>query len=116
MTSKRSFTFKNIVNDDVVIYLTTNVRTIKDKHILVTGEHHGVFLKDWQFKKISNHQKGINCYAVKLYRDYFKPFSFGAISFEPATPKIEDFEDLIRQAKEQEKEHIDFREGWSDFI
>lgn len=115
MSSKKSFHFKNVINDDLVILLTTNIRTVKNKRILVTGEHTGIFLKDWQFIKLNNHQRGINCYAVKLYRKYFKPFNFGNISFYPGKPEINDFEEAIARAKKQEEEHISFTEGWNDF-
>ena len=116
MTSKNYFRFKNVINNDVVILLTTNIRTIKDKLVLVTGKNKGLFLKNWQIIKLNNHQKGINCYAVKLYREYFSPYNFGKIDFGYVKPEIKDFDELIEIVKKQDEENISFAEGWSNYI
>ena len=116
MTSKWSFRFKNVIDNDTVILLTKNIRKVGNKKVLVTGRHSGIFLKDWQILKIHDHKQGINCYAIKINRKYSKSFNFTNIDFGPVRCEMLNFEDIVKKAKEQEIEKFTFKEGWSDQI
>lgn len=113
MTSGKYFTFTKFIDNDHIIVLTNNIKFIKNKPVFVVSNNKGIFLKDWQFRKVSSYQKGINCYAVKLTRQYFKPYEF---SFEFNDFYFEnngnEFDTWVIIAKEQERENLPVREGW----
>ena len=113
MTSgKYYFQFKRVLGKDEVIVLTNNLKMIKGNPVLVVGPSAGIYLKDFQVRKVSSYQAGINCYAVKLSRKYFKPYKF---SFEFEDMMIENeetFDTFYEVAKLQEKENLAIREGW----
>ncbi len=119
MSSGRYFRFKRVLVSDVpgesdtIIVVTNNIMFIKEKPVLIVNDNAGLYLKDWQVRKVSSHSAGINAYAVKLTRKYFKPYTFkfnftGYHFEEPDT-----FDKLLEIAREQESENLALREGWS---
>ena len=112
MTSGSYFQFRRIIDADNILVLTNNIKKIKDNYVLVTAPDKGVYLKDWQIRKVSSYKAGINCYVVKLSRKFFKPYKF-SFEFEDLLITDEDtFDTLYNVANEQEKENIAMREGW----
>lgn len=112
MVSGKYFTFKRVKDNDNIVVLTGNIKFIKGNPILIVADNKGIYLKEWQIRKVASYQMGINCYAVKLSRQFFKPYTF---SFEFEDFLIEEeytFDKLLEIAKEQEKENLPIRQGW----
>lgn len=105
-TSNQYFQFKRVLDDDNMIIVTNNVKTIKGNYVLLVDNNKVVYLKNWQVKEVENYFDGVYGYAVKLNRNYFKPytfsFEFDGYSFE----KEETFDDLMNVAKEQQEENM----------
>lgn len=111
MTSGNYFHFNSVLNNDEIILLTNEVKNIKGKPVLMLSKKTGIYLKEWQIRKVCNYQKGINCYAVKLNRNFFNPYSF-SINFEEVQNNFNTFDDICECVKEQNQENLSIREGW----
>ena len=100
------FEFIRYKDDNNIVILTNNIKTIKGSFVLVVDIDKAVYLKDWQVRQVYNYFHDITCYAVKLNRQYFKPyqfsFEFDGFGFE----KEDTFDDLVEVAKEQDKENM----------
>lgn len=109
--SNKYFTFKRVLDDDNCIVVTNNIKTIKGKPVMITGNNQAVYLKDWQYRPIHNYYEGIDTYAVKLNRNYYNPytfrFNFDGYSFD----KNNSFDDMMNTAREQERVNMKFAEG-----
>ena len=112
MTNGSYFQFKRVIDSDNIIILTNKIKKVRDNYVLVTDQDKGVYLKDWQLRKVSSYQAGINCYAVKLSRKFFKPYKFSFEFEDFLITKEETFDTLYNVANEQEKDNLAMREGW----
>jgi hypothetical protein len=110
--TNKYFEFKRVKDDDNIIIITNNIKTIKDSFVLVVGEKKAVFLKDWQIREVRNYYKDLNAYAVKLNRKYFKIYTFkNEIDENLYFEKDNNFDDLLEIAKLQDKENLRIAEN-----
>ena len=110
-TSNKYFEFKRVLDDDNCIIVTNNIKTIKGNPVLVTGNNQAVYLKDWQYREVHNYNNGIDAYAVKLNRNYFKPYTFRFEFDDFHFDKNNTFDDMMATAKEQDKVNMKFAHG-----
>lgn len=103
------YRFKRVLSNDDIILVTNNVRMVKGSPVLVVDNNKAVYLKNWQIKPVSNWDEGIEGYAVKLSRRYFKPYTFQNPLGEYSFDKEDTFDDLLQVAKEQEEEDLPFK-------
>lgn len=107
MTSSRYFTFEHVLDEDNIIVITDNVRMLRNGSIvLIVGNEHAVYLKEWQIYKVRTYTDDIDGWAVKLNREYFKPYRFngrfaGVSFYQPDT-----FDNLKVTAKAQNPEPV----------
>lgn len=102
--SKKRFGFDGSKHKDpdVITIITGNVRRFKDDYVLVVDNNKVVFLKGWQIAPIYCNELGMNAFAVKLNRKYFKPYTWKASEFTDFLFEKEDtFDSLAETAKEQ---------------
>lgn len=111
-TSNKYFTFKRFIDDENVIVITNNVKILKDNYVLLVDNNKGVYLKDWQVRKLHNYDLGLNFYAVKINKNYFKPYTFNFYFEDMAFEKEDTFETLVDAAKLQDKENMTVANGW----
>lgn len=105
-TSNKYMTFKRVINDDTSIIQTNNLKVIKESPVLIINNNQAVYLKDWQIRKSSSWEHGIDGYAVKLNRKFFKPYTFRSDFRGYHFEKADTFDSLKKVAKEQEKLNI----------
>lgn len=110
-TSNKYFKFNHILNEDEIIVVTGNVKFIKDNFVLVVGNNKVVYLKEWNIVRVHNYDLGLNAYAVKLNRKYFKTYTFKSDFEDFHFEKDDTFESLIEIAKEQNDTEIAL--GWT---
>ena len=118
MASGKYFYFNRVQklagdNDDVVIILTKNIKTIKGLPVMLVAKDKGVYLKEWQVRKVASYAEGINCYAVRLTRKFYRVYEFKT-DFEEYRFEgyMDAFDDVARIAKEQQMLNLKIREGW----
>ena len=76
VTSK-FFTFEHVLDDDNIIVVTDAVKMLRNGSIvLIVGNQEAVYLKEWQIWKVTGYYGEFDGWAVKLCRDYFKPYRF----------------------------------------
>lgn len=99
-------------NEDEIIIATSNVKYFKNKNqfVLVVDDNKVVYLKDWQVKSIKKwiNGEGVNAYAVKLNRKFFKSYTFSFSFDDVAFTKEDTFDSLVEVAKLQDQEN----QGW----
>lgn len=104
--SNKYFTFKHVINDDEAIIITNNVKYIKGNPVLIIANNKAVYLKEWLVQPVHNYFNDIYAYAVKINRQYFKPYTFKS-DFEDICIETEyTFDDLLNIAKEQDAENM----------
>lgn len=104
--SNKYFTFKHFINNDEAIIITNNVRYIKGNPVLIIANNKAVYLKEWLVQPVHNYFNGIYAYAVKINRQYFKPYTFKS-DFEYICIETEyTFDALLNIAKEQDVENM----------
>ena len=104
--SNKYFTFNHYINDNEAIIITGNVKYIKGNPVLIIANNKAVYLKDWLVKPVHNYFNDIYAYAVKINRQYFKPYTFKN-DFEDMCIETEyTFDDLLNVAKEQDAENM----------
>ena len=104
--SNKYFTFNHYINENEAIIITGNVKYIKGNPVLIIANNKAVYLKDWLVKPVHNYFNDIYAYAVKLNRQYFKPYTFKN-DFEDMCIETEyTFDDLLNVAKEQDAENM----------
>lgn len=109
--SNQYYQFKRVLDNDNIIIITTNIKVIKGNNVLVVDNNKAVYLKDWQVRPVRNWDLGVNAYAVKLNRKYFKPYTF-RFSFEDMSFEKEDtFDSLVELAREQGEQNLKFAYG-----
>lgn len=111
-TSNKYFEFTHFVDDDNIIILTSNILNIKNSYALAVGSNKAVFLKDWQVRPVHNYYENLQTYAVKLNRKYFKIYEFKSEFEQFYFEKDEDFDDLIKVAKEQDDANLKIAQGF----
>lgn len=109
--SNKYFEFKRVLDDDNCIVVTNNIKTIKGNPVMLTGNNQAVYLKDWQYREVHNYDEGINTYAVKLNRKYYKPYTFRSNFDGYSFDKNNSFDDMMDIARQQEKVNMKFAEG-----
>ena len=110
-TTNKYFTFKHVLNGDEIIINTNNVKTIKGNPVLVIGKSDVVYLKDWQIKAAHNFYEGLECFLVKLNRQYFKPYHFSFAFDDMCFENIQTFDDLMEVAKSQDEVNMAVANG-----
>ena len=110
-TSNKYFTFNRIHDDDNITIITSDVTIIKGYPAMIVGSNKAVFLKEWAVRNVHNYDEGINAYAVKLCRKYFKVYTFKS-QFE-GYEGVEEltFDDLMNIAKDQNAENLEIACG-----
>lgn len=104
--SNKYFTFNHYINENEAIIITNNVKYIKGNPVLIIANNKAVYLKDWLVKPVHNYFNDIYAYAVKINRQYFKPYTFKS-DFEDMCIETEyTFDDLLNVAKEQDAENM----------
>ena len=104
--SNKYFTFNHYINDNEAIIITNNVKYIKGNPVLIIANNKAIYLKDWLVKSVHNYFNDIYAYAVKINRQYFKPYTFKS-DFEDMCIETEyTFDDLLNVAKEQDAENM----------
>jgi hypothetical protein len=104
--SNKYFTFNHYVSDNEIVIITNNIATIKDNYILIVGNNSAVYLKDFCVVPVHSYKERFNAYAVKLKREYFKPYTFRSEFEGFYFEQPDDFDALVRLAKEQDKEDL----------
>ena len=110
-TSNKYFKFSRVKDEDNIIIITDNIRTVKDNNVLIVGSNKCVYLKDWQIRSVHNFYEGINSYAVKLNRKYFKVYTFHSDFWGFEGMEEESFDDLLNVAKEQDAAGMEIADG-----
>lgn len=109
--SNKYFEFKRVLDDDNCIVVTNNIKTIKGNPVMITGNNQAVYLKDWQCRPVHNYYEGVDAYAVKLNRRYYKPYTFRSNFEGYSFDKNNTFDDMMDTAKQQEQVNMKFAEG-----
>lgn len=100
--SNKYFAFDHVIDEDNFIIITNNIIMVKGNPVMVVGENKVVYLKDWNVKLVHNYFEGIDAYAVKINRKYFKVYTFKNIIDGYEGMKEETFDDLKAIAATQE--------------
>lgn len=100
--SNKYVNFDRVIDDDNIVVITNNVKIIKGNYVMLVDNNKGVYLKNWQVKHVRNDNYGIEAYAVKLNRNYFKPYTFSFDFSDMAFEEEDTFENLKEHAKEQD--------------
>ena len=109
--SNKYFSFKRFIDDDNIIIITNNIKTIKGSFVMLVDNNKAVYLKDWQVRPVHNYGAGINAYAVKLNRKYWKVYTFKTDFDDMAFEKEDTFDDLVNIAKEQDTVNMPIATG-----
>lgn len=104
--SNKYFTFNHYINEDEAIIITNNVKKVKGNYVLVVANNKCVYLKDWLVKPVHNYFNGIYAYAVKINRQYFKPYTFKSDFEDICIEEEYTFDDLLNVAKEQDAKNM----------
>lgn len=105
-SSNKYFTFDRIVDDDTCIVITDNVRFVKGNPVLVVNNNQCVYLKDWLYVKVHNYYEGIDSYAVKLTRKFFKTYTFRSDFDDVSFDTADTFDSLYEVAKQQQERNM----------
>lgn len=94
---------KQVIDDDNIILMTSNIKAVKGKTVMVVGPNQAVYVNNIAGANIKNGNTLItNTYAVKVNRQKYKTYTFRN-GFDDAPSKVESFDDLLKIAREQEK-------------
>jgi hypothetical protein len=107
--TNKYYEFKRVLNDDEIIIVTNNIKTIKNNLVLLVDNNKAVYLKDWQVRRCYNYNESIDAYLVKLNRKYFKTYTFTSNFDDYSFEKENTFDDLLQVAKEQQDENLSFK-------
>jgi hypothetical protein len=116
--SNKYFTFDRIINEDEIIILTNNIKDIKNSPALIVGNNKAVFLKDWLVKRVHNWEEGMDFFAVKLNRKFFKVYTFQNPFEDYSFDQEDDFDSLYKVAQEQQEVNLKVAYGhlWHEQI
>lgn len=101
MISNKYFKFTHVIDNDSIILITNNIKIIKGNYVLLVDNNKGVYLKDWQVRPVHNFYNSMSAYAVKLNREYFKPYTFKFNFEDMAFEEEQSFDCLLDIAKKQ---------------
>ena len=104
--SNKYFYIKNqVLDDDNIIVFTNNVKAVKGNPVLIIDNNKAVYLKDFNLNgvRIKDGEQLIETYAVKLNRNYFKPYTFKSDFNDVSFDKADTFDSLKNISKAQEK-------------
>ena len=102
MVTSKYFTFEHVKDDDNIIVVTDAVKMLRNGSIiLIVGNDQAVYLKEWQIWKVTGYYGGFDGWAVKLRREFYKPYRFNkpfpGVSFR----KPDTFDNLKATARAQ---------------
>ncbi|MEE0290530.1 MAG: hypothetical protein U0J62_09920 [Lachnospiraceae bacterium] len=100
--SNKYFEYNSIIDEDNIIIITNNIKTIKGNMVMIVDNNKAVYLKDWQVRRVHNFYNGVSAFAVKLNRKYFKPYTFRFDFEDMAFKQEETFDSLKECAAEQD--------------
>lgn len=105
-TGKCVKSFRHFIDEDNIIIVTSNVKYIRSREafILIVDHNKAVYLKDWNVKELKNWYLGVDTYAIKLNRKYFKTYTFKSDFEDMVFEKEDTFDSLIDLAKEQDND------------
>ena len=112
--SNKYFRFNRVKDEDNVTILTNNIMYVKGNPVLVVGPREVVYLKDWQVRAVRNYDLGIETYAVKLNRNYFRVYTFRNDIESICVENEMNFDDFLNIAVEQTVENMKIAEGWGN--
>ena len=112
--SNKYFYFKRVQDEDNIILLTDNIKFFKGSPVLVVAENKVVYLKVWQIRNVHNYHLGVNTYAVKLNRNYFKKYTLSFVLDDFAGKEEDDFDSLKKIAAEQDEANMPVADGWAE--
>lgn len=98
--SNKYFEYNSIIDEDNIIIITNNIKTIKGNMVMIVDNNKAVYLKDWQVRRVHNFYNGVSAFAVKLNRKYFKPYTFRFDFEDMAFEQAETFDSLKECAAE----------------
>ena len=113
MVSNQYFTFNRVINNDEIIIITTNVKywRNKEQYVLAVNNDKVIYLKPWQVACVKSWDLGMNAYAVKLNRNYFKSYQLSFKLDDFIFEKEDTFDDLLEIAKKQNQEDLKWSLG-----
>lgn len=100
--SNKYFEYNSVIDEDNIIIVTNNIKTIKGNMVMIVDNNKAVYLKDWQVRRVHNFYNGVSAFAVKLNRKYFKPYTFRFDFEDMAFEQEETFDSLKECASEQD--------------
>lgn len=109
--TNKYFYVDQVKDNDSAIIMTSNIAVVKGNPVLVTGDNTAIYLKDWQFRRMIS-KDGIDTYAVKINRNYFKEYTFKS-NFQEFSfgGKKDTFDSLRKVAIEQQKQKRLWKSG-----
>jgi len=108
--SNQYFTFNHIIDNDTIIVITNNVKFLKGNPVLIIANNKGIYLKQWQIDSVKVGQREwVSAYAVKLNRNFFKPFTFNFDFDDFAFSQEDSFESLLEISKTQNEKEISIK-------
>lgn len=115
---KEVISFTHYVDDDNIIVVTNDVKywANKDQYVLLVDKNKIVYLKAWQVQLLKNWELGVNMYAIKLNRNFFKVYAISFQYDDMAFEKENTFDDLVNVAKEQDNTNIRWKLGHYDCL
>ncbi len=102
-TSNKYFQFKRVIDENTCIIITNNITDVKNNPVYIAGSNKAVYLKEWQIWPVHSYDEGMNAYAVKLNRNFFKKYTFKKDFEGYELIKEEEFDDILKVAKEQDE-------------
>lgn len=99
--SNKYFEYNSVIDEDNIIIVTNNIKTIKGNMVMIVDNNKAVYLKDWQVRRVHNFYNGVSAFAVKLNRKSFKPYTFRFDFEDMAFEQEGTFDSLKECAAEQ---------------
>ena len=101
--NKESFVFNHNPNDytAIPVFSKEHITDINGNKVLIVGNDKAVYLKEWQMKPVLIGKD--SGYAVKLTRNYYRPYTFkNSFSQVSIDKDLSSFDDIKKLAKSQE--------------
>lgn len=108
--SNKYMLIDQVQDRDNAIIMTSDVKVVKGNMIMMTGENTAIYLKPWQFRLMENYDLGVQTFAVKLSRKYFKEYTFKS-SFDDYGGERETFDSLWKTAAAQQRRKTKWKVG-----
>lgn len=112
------FKFDHVVDDKSIILITKNVTEIKGSPVLVVDDNKAVYLKDFNIQPVKLDTRSdlgdvTYAYAVRINKDYFKPYTFKSNIGDFSFSKEDTFESLKKLARSQNKTAVAIDKKWN---